>query len=152
MARLRIKDTGLESVSGSEIYTKANSGNWLDLYGFTIAANYRNLVSTNEGHINEDSSNFGHSENAQTGCAPPRYTIRGTVAAADATNILTKLVAFRKSKGVKRLSGGLGVIDADKDGDDTYSYINVIIVNLTISEVLASSTDYIDFTIEVLRV
>lgn len=146
---IRLKDSGLDEVGGTAVYNQVNYGNWLPLDGFTLRGEFTvqktEFASTRTDPTNESLLTFKANEIASV--LPPRITIQGLV---DATDVLTisDIVDMGRSKGIKRLTGGLGLIEATYDGADTYAYWNVLITNITFSEVVRNGTSYINFTIQ----
>jgi hypothetical protein len=150
----RLKDTGLGEVGGSQIYTPVNSGKWLEIP--TVANRYELTVQTSDFtalRTNEtNTSLMDFKSNEVSALMAPRMNIRALVNVTDATKI-SAIINMGRSKGIKRLSGGMGVISGMPEKDtDTYDYINVLIKNITISEVLSSDDTYADITIQLEQV
>lgn len=152
--RYRLKDTGLDNVGGNLIYTPIDSGNWIDFNvssnRFEFTVNTTNNVATRTNSTNASLMDF--KSNEVSALMSPRFTLRGLVKASDAATI-NNLINLGRSKGIKRLSGGLGTISGLPEVQtDTYDYISVVIKNITVSEVINKDEDYADMTIQLEQV
>lgn len=144
---IRIKDTGLNKVGGTEVFTKINSGNWTELKGFSLRGEF-GTQGTDYQSQRESGGLLTWKSNEVTALMSPRFTLQGLVDATDAT-LIANIIKFGRSKGVKRITGGLGLIAALPEvATDTYSYVSIKINNITFTEVQANSTNYINFTIQ----
>ena len=148
---VRIKDTGKATSDGDVVYTQYDNGNWIDLQGFNLTFESNTGSTAKVGYVTEDFSTLGYSKNETTVLYPMRITLRGTIKDVNPT-LVANLLGLQKKKGVKQLSGGLGTINAIKDGTDTYDYINVIITNITIGENLPVDRTNAGFTVQMVRV
>jgi len=149
---IRIKDTGARTVGGTTVYTQIGSGAWLDLSGFSLTGEFT-LNSTNNVAFKEDTN--GHltfQANEVSALQAPRFTIRGVVPASSST-LITQIVQLGRSKGIKRITGGLGLVDALPEvATDTYEYVSVIIKNITFTEIVKGDKVNIGFTIQLEQV
>lgn len=149
MGVVRIKDTG--KVNGDDIsptYTQIDSGNWISFYGtqlsFTLDTTFNDKVSSltdpNAQHL------ITYKSNEIGALKAPRITLRGVLETSDKQS-LTNLTLLQRSKGIKQISGGAGFISAlPEKKTDTYEYVNVIIKNLNVEEVVRNGTNYLKFT------
>jgi len=142
----RIKDTGLD-IEGNASFTAYASGAWIEFpsNNFIFEGNIGDEGKA--GFVKEDDSTLDYFKNDTTILHPPRITMRGIIANADSTK-LAQLWALRKSRGVKRLTGGINVISAIKDGTDTHDYINVIITNVTFTENYVGDNTNVSYTVQ----
>jgi hypothetical protein len=151
---IQLKDTGLNKVGGSVVYNPVNSGTWIPIKGFTIRGEFT-VNGTNNVTTLTDTSNTSQltfQSNELTAIQAPRFTLQGLVEASDATTI-GHIINLGRSKGIKRLTGGLGMIAALPEvATDTYEYVSVLIKNITFSEVVANDTSFINFTIQLEQV
>jgi hypothetical protein len=150
----RLKDTGLDKVGGTAVYTPVNSGNWITIP--TVSNRFELTVQTTDfGALRTNPSNtslMDFKPNEVSSLLSPRMNIRALIDATNPTTI-TNIINLGRSKGVKRLSGGLGVISGmPEKATDTYDYISVLIKNITISEVIANGNTYADITIQLEQV
>lgn len=150
--RIQILDTGRNSVNGAQIYAQVNSGNWIPLSGFTLSGNF-GVSSTNHASFQEaDASNLSFLPNEAAALQAPRFTLRGIVPADDNATI-QNIIKLQRSKGIKQLTGGLGLIDSLPEASTTSPvYIHVIIKTVDFSEVYASDKKNITFTIQLEQV
>jgi len=151
--KIRIKDTGLNKVGGSVIYNKVSAGAWIDLSAQRINYEFNTKTTNNEAAgLVDGNGDMTFSANEVTTIIPPRFTIENYVLASDAQT-LSDMIMLGRTQGIKRLSGGMGIISALPEKlVDTYDYISVIVKNITPREVLMNSTDYIVFTIQLEQV
>ena len=160
---ISIKDTGLNKVGGTALYTPANSGNWLDLYGFSLNGEFNVNTTDNDAYRNEDSSNLTFSSNEISSINAPRFTLRGIVPLSTSATTIGHLLNMRTTKSVKLLTGGLGLIDNYSDavsvvkGAGNVNAIYVIITNVTFSEESVDTNDsgnenIVNFTIQLEQV
>lgn len=151
MSTIRFKDTGLDEVGGSVLYSTINSGNWFTMYGFSITFEFTTLKSDNQStQVSE--GEFVYINNEVAGVQAPRITLQGLVPVSDST-LIQNIVKLNRTIGIKRLSGGLGVINALPEVEtDTYNYISVIVKNITIREELVNDTEYANITIQLEQV
>jgi hypothetical protein len=70
---------------------------------------------------------------------------------ADAGN-MKDLEELRRHKGVKRITGGINILSALKDGTDTHDYVEVMITNLTYTENYQNDTTNVNFTLQLKKV
>lgn len=151
MAKLRIKDTGQNTDSGSVIYTQVNSGSWFDLTGFSFIAEFTTLTSDHQTQVVE-SGLFTFSPNDMVGIQAPRFTIQGLVESSN-TSLIQNIIKLNRTLGVKRISGGSGIISAlPESATDTYTYVPVIVKNITLSDVVRNGVDYVSMTIQLEQV
>jgi hypothetical protein len=160
MAKIRIKDTGLNKVGGTEIHPKVASGAWLDLDGFRLTYEF-NVLNTNVEAYKDitylGGKRLDYAKNAPTILVPPRITLQGIIKTADHASgnmsTLQNLLLMRSTFGVKRISGGYGVIDILPEvATDTHKYISVIITNITVTEQSRDSTDTVAVTVQLKQV
>jgi hypothetical protein len=156
--QIKIKDTGLDKVGGSVTYSAVTYGidNWIDLDGFTFrgefTVNTTNNVATKTtiNYFSGESLDFQSNEIAAL--QAPRFTLQGLVSAGDSTKIRA-IVNLGRTMGIKRISGGMGLINALPEvATDTYNYVSVIVKNITFSEVVSNGEDKINFTIQLEQV
>lgn len=153
-----IKDTGKDSPLGTEKFNKVNNGQWIELPSGSINFEF-NIISTNYESMVIDSSTgyFKPQSNEVSAVLPPRITVRCLVPADDTTTI-KNIILLGRSRGLKLLSGGLGVIDAIPEAiDETYGAENrkaiyVIIKNIAPSEIVRNGVNYTSFTIQMEQV
>jgi len=152
--KIRLKDTGLNKVGGTVDYTAVNSGAWTDLSTFQLRGEFT-VNTTNNVSTKTDSSNSSQLTfvpNEISAIQGPRFTLQGLVSATD-TTLIANIINFERSKGVKRISGGAGLIAALPEVlTDTYNYVSVIVKNVTFSEVVKNGENYINFTIQLEQV
>lgn len=150
--KIQIKDTGLNKVGGSVIYTPVASGAWISLSSFNLRGEFTVNTTDNQSLRSSDSSMLSFKSNELSTLLPPRFTLSGAVLATDNVTI-QNIVKLGRSKGIKRITGGLAMISALPEKQvDTYDYISVIIKNITFSEIVADSKDYVAFTIQLEQV
>lgn len=159
MGQVAFKDTGLAKASDSVgTYTAVYDG-WLLLSGFTCRGEFT-VNTTDYASYREESNGsvLSFKPNELTAILPPRFTIQGLLLATDSTRI-EALIRMGRSKGIKQMAGGLGVISAIKEANEadvpnftSHDYIYVLIKNITFSEVLAEDKAYVNFTIQVEQV
>ena len=148
---IRIKDTGLDKVGGTVTYTQIDSGNWIDLSGFVMRFEFTVLATTHQA-TQVDGDKLTFFPNEVTGVQAPRITLQGLIDATNATTI-SNIIQLNRTMGVKRLSGGIGVISGMPEKlTDTYDYISVIIKNITMSEVLSNDKEFANITIQLEQV
>lgn len=147
---IRIKDTGARTVGGSVDYTQVGSGAWIDLSGFSLTGDFT-VTGTNNVSFQENTSDttlLTFQANEVSALQAPRLTLRGIVPATS-TALITNIINLSRSKGIKRLTGGLGMIDAIPEvATDTYQYVSVIIKNITFTETVSGDDTNINFTIQ----
>jgi len=149
---VRIKDTGLNKVGGTETYPKVNSGNWIDTTSNSVRFEFNTKTTNNESSQSDTAGNLTFNSNEVTAVIPPRFTVAAKVAVGDAQG-LQDMIMLGRSKGVKRLSGGLALIAALPEVEtDTYPYVSVIIKNITPSETMSKSDEWVVFTIQMEQV
>jgi hypothetical protein len=155
-----IKDTGLDKVGGSAVYTPVNSGDWIPLYGFQLTSEYNTQTTDNDAFLNDplDSSKVKFQSNETTAILAPRLTIRGLVEGGPADTI-THIIDLGRSKGIKYIYGGLGTIWSSPDsfvttGDDLSNQraVAVIVKNITLTETIADDDGHIGVTIQLEQV
>lgn len=158
MAKIRIKDTGLNKVGGTKDFINITYGvdNWIPLDGFSLRHEFNVMTSDNQSTKTTGNYFSGQTLNFQsnevTGIISPRLTLQGIVATSNATKIRA-LIGLNRTMGIKQLSGGAGIIDAYPEvATDTYNYISVIVRNFTISEVVLDGTEYAKITIQLEQV
>lgn len=153
-----IKDTGKDAPNGTNLFTKINNGEWIELPSGSINFEF-NTISTNyESMVVDETTNFFKPQsNEVTAILPPRITVRCLVPATD-TATIQNIILLGRSRGLKMLSGGLGVIDAlpeavdETYGTETRKAVYIIIKNIAPSEVIRNGTNYISFTIQMEQV
>lgn len=159
--KVRIKDTGLNKVGGSLTYNQVDSGNWIDLATTRINYEFNTKTTSNEGSVVDSNGDLTFQSNEVSAIIPPRFTVSAWVLADD-TQTIQNIIKLGRTQGVKRLTGGMGVISAlpEKQVDLGTSnnvgvdldYISVIVKNVTPSEVKNNSTEYIKLTIQMEQV
>lgn len=150
--KIQLLDTGKAEVGGSVIYTQANSGNWLDLSGFTLSGAFNGNKSNHVSFQEADDSNLTFMNNEMVAIQGPLFTLRGLIPASNTTTIST-LISLHRSKGIKQLAGGMGLINALPEATGTNpKYINVIISRINFSEKYSTDKGNIDFVIELEQV
>lgn len=154
-AAIYIRDSGkLKPSDSGTTYTQVNSGTWQQLNGFTISADFTNDITSNDA--NRTNSTYSHlltfNSNEVVQIQAPRFTLRGVVPITDTTAI-TNLINFSRSKGVKRIKGGLGLFDILSDIEaGTEDAIDVIFKNTNMTEIYNDDTSNISFTINLEQV
>ncbi len=153
MVALEIADTGLDKVNGTEIYVKVNSGEYLTLYSNVLRSEFTVQTTDNSSYRKKDDSNITFHSNELTAVLPPRFTINAFIP-VDNTDDISNVIALRNSKGIKKLKGGLGLINASPDNfdDSGEDAIYVLLKNLTLNEVLRESTNYLKMTLQLEQV
>lgn len=151
---IQILDTGKRTPDGSVDYTQVNSGSWIDLYGFTLRGEFTNSSTNNAGQRDDtsDSTKLTFIPNETAAVIAPRFTIQGLVPSSS-TETITNIVELGRTKGIKQLAGGLGLIEALPEASLTSpTFVYVIIKNITFSEVVATDVTNIAFTIQLEQV
>lgn len=150
---IRIKDTGLDVVGGTETHAKVTYGvdNWVPLNGFSLTGEFTVKGTNNEASRTSGNYFAGtaltYNPNEIAAIIPPRFTIRGLVNAEDST-LVRAIVNLQRTLGIKRLTGGIGLIDALPEvATDTYEYVSILIKNVTFTERIQNDKKYIDITI-----
>ncbi len=150
MAKIRIKDTGLNKVGGTKKYSTATD-DWVDLDGFQLRHEFTVMSSDNQAPVIDDGK-LTFTSNEITGIQAPRLTMQGVIATAD-INKLQLLLDMRRTLGIKEISGGAGIIPAYPGAYvDDYNCIAVILKNVTMSEVVKDGTEYANITIQMEQV
>lgn len=151
---IQILDSGLNKVGGAILYPRVNSGSWIGLNGFTLRGEFT-VTSTDHSSTLDDPSDSGKltfKSNALTKVLTPRYTLQGVILASDSQKI-KDIVELSRTKGIKQLSGGTGLIKALPEASLTSPvFIYVLVKNITFSEVEANGDTYINFTIQLEQV
>lgn len=156
---VRISDTGLNKVGGAVTYNQIDSGNWINLATTRINYEFNTKNTNNEGSVIDVNGNLTFQPNEVTAIIPPRFTVNAFVLADD-TDKIQNIIMLGRTQGVKKLSGGMGVISAlpEKESeyfesiDETLDYIYVIVKNVTPSEVKSDNEEYVRLTIQMEQV
>ena len=161
---LKLKDTGLDKPDGTELYSKVtfNTDNFVPLGGTRLTSEFTtNATQGTTTRISNGEFSFKNSE--VTAVLPPRWQITGLIPASE-TELIKAIRKLQKTLGIKELTGGLGTISAmdevrigtytpEGGGEDiSYDYIYVIVKNITMSEVISNSVDYVNVTIQLEQV
>lgn len=152
--KIRIKDTGLNKVGGTVTYTPVNGGVWTNLDTFVMRGEFTVQTTNNDAQRTDpaNSSNLTFESNEIAAIQAPRFTLQGTVLGSNST-LIKNIIQFGRSKGIKRLSGGAGIIEGMPEvANDTHDYISVIIKNITFTDNTKNSENYINFTIQLEQV
>ena len=146
MEKIRIKDTGLNRVGGTKIYSTV-SDDWIELHGMSLRHDLTVMTTDNQSTKINDDGELTFQSNEITGVQSPRLSLQGVVEISD-VDMVKKLIKLDRTMGIKQLSGGAGIISAYPEAqNDTYDFIYVILKNFTIAEVVRDGTDYAKITI-----
>lgn len=161
---LRIRDTGLDEVGGTEIYSKVEYGSENDLIplGSSRLNSEFTVNTTDYKSTRLSNGELDFVSNEISSVLPPRWQVNGLIPASN----VEQIQAIRKLQttlGIKELTGGLGLISAmpekqtgtytpQNGSPTTYDFIHVIVKNVTMAEVLSRSTEYIQVTIQLEQV
>lgn len=142
--KIEIQDTGLDSIGGSEVYTKAGSG-YLNLYATTMRPEF-DVVGTNHESARISSGVRTAASNEVISSLPTRITIQGLYSLDDISDFGT-ILSMSRTLGLKQIKGGLGLLGEmpGSQGDDT---VYVIIKSIKPSEVISDSTTTIGYTMQ----
>lgn len=142
--KIEIQDTGLDSIGGSEVYTKAGSG-YLNLYATTMRPEF-DVVGTNHESARISSGVRTAASNEVISSLPTRITIQGLYALDDIADFGT-ILSMSRTLGLKQIKGGLGLLGVmpGSQSDDT---VYVIIKSIKPSEVISDSTTTIGYTMQ----
>lgn len=142
--KLEIQDTGLDSIGGSEVYSKAGTG-YLNLYATTMRPEF-DAVGTNhesarlEGGVRKAASNEIISN------LPTRITIQGLYQLSDINDFGT-ILEMQRTLGLKQLKGGLGILGV-MPGSQVDDSVYVIIRSIKPTEVINDSISTIGYTMQ----
>jgi len=152
--KIIIKDTGKNTPNGDIVFTQQNGGTWIEVPSGSLTFEFTTVSTNYESMLIDDATGyFKPQSNEVSSVLPLRITLRGLVEATD-TPTLTNLINLQRSRGLKLLSGGMGVINAMPNTvEETYfsevrKCIYVIVKNVTMSEIVRNSANYVNITIQ----
>lgn len=150
--KIEIKDSGLNEVGGSIVYTQINSGGWIELPSTRLNSEFTTKTTNNDSSI-DDGTFFTFNSNEITAIISPRFTINCLIQASNST-LISNLIQIQRSPSIKQLTGGSGLISGlpDKIVDGSRDFVYVLIKNMTFSEVVAEGVNYIKCTIQLEQV
>lgn len=148
--RIRIQDSG---ALNSQTYENVGLPDWIELPSDRLTYEFTVKQSNHEAAVVGEGNSLTFNSNEVSAIIPPRFTVNFYIPATDTARI-NKLIALQRSKNIKKLTGGMGLISAIPEkfteGSDDIIFINI--KNMTGSEIISEDKEFIKFTLQLEQV
>lgn len=141
--KLEIQDTGLGSIGGSVLYTKAFEG-YINIYATTMRPEF-DVVGTNHESARIEGGMRKPVSNEAITSLPTRLTIQGLMPTDYAS--FQDFLKLSRSLGLKQLKGGLGSLGI-MPGSQVDNSVYCIVRSIKLSEVINDSVNTIGYTMQ----